>query len=342
MAPPPPTPLIQGSSTPSANVVAITASMQLPPAASTAAPTSAALRDCEATTPPLETTAALRICWVFENWSDMMFHFAGSGWRRAPSMAHCRRSTQRGGDRKMAGVKQTRDGAVGVLTLSEPASLNAMTPDLLGALAAAIGEMTDDPGVRALVLTGEGRGFCSGQNLKASDALGSDIAAGVMRHYWPAFRALRECRVPVVVAVNGVAAGGGFSLAMAGDIIVAARSASFIQVFSRIGLVPDLGSTWLLPRLIGRQRALELMLFNEPLSAERAMEWGLVRQVVDDDRLLDEAMALARRLAQGPTRALVATRMLLEESEHASYAAQFSREIEMQAEVRQSADAMEG
>ncbi len=242
----------------------------------------------------------------------------------------------------MAGVKQTRDGAVGLLTLSEPASLNAMTPDLLGALAAAIGEMTDEASVRALVLTGEGRGFCSGQNLKASEALGTDIVAGVMRHYWPAFRALRECRVPVVVAVNGVAAGGGFSLAMAGDIIVAARSASFIQVFSRIGLVPDLGSTWLLPRLVGRQRALELMLLNEPLSAERALEWGLVRQVVDDDRLPDEAMKLAQRLAQGPTRALVATRALLEESEHSSYGAQFRREIEVQADIRRSEDALEG
>jgi 2-(1,2-epoxy-1,2-dihydrophenyl)acetyl-CoA isomerase len=242
----------------------------------------------------------------------------------------------------MAGVRQSRDGAVGVLTLSEPASLNAMTPDLLGALATAIGEMTDDADVRALVLTGEGRGFCSGQNLKASEALGSDIVAGVMQHYWPAFRALRECRVPVVVAVNGVAAGGGFSLAMAGDIILAARSASFIQVFSRIGLVPDLGSTWLLPRLIGRQRALELMFLNEPLSAERALEFGLVRQVVDDISLLDEAIKLAQRLAAGPTRALIATRALLEESEHATYAAQFRREIETQSEIRRSADALEG
>jgi 2-(1,2-epoxy-1,2-dihydrophenyl)acetyl-CoA isomerase len=242
----------------------------------------------------------------------------------------------------MSGVTRTRDGSVGVLTLSEPASLNAMTPDLLGALATAIGEITDDAEVRALVLTGEGRGFCSGQNLKASEALGPDIVAGVMRHYWPAFRAMRECRVPTVVAVNGVAAGGGFSLAMAGDIIVAARSASFIQVFSRIGLVPDLGSTWLLPRLVGRQRALELMLLNEPLSAERAHQWGLVRQVVDDDRLLDEAIKLAQRLAAGPTRALVATRALLEESEHASYAAQFRREIEMQSDIRRSDDALEG
>ena len=240
----------------------------------------------------------------------------------------------------MAGVKQGRDGAVGILTLNEPESLNAMTPDLLGALARAIAEMTADPSIRALVLTGEGRGFCSGQNLKASEALGSDIVAGVMKLYWPAFKALRECRVPIVVAVNGVAAGGGFSLAMAGDMIVAARSANFM--FSRIGLVPDLGSTWLLPRLIGRQRALELMLFNEPLSAERAREWGLVREVVDDAQLMSEAVKLAQRLAQGPTRALVATRMLLEESEHATYAAQFRREIEVQSEVRQSADALEG
>ena len=242
----------------------------------------------------------------------------------------------------MTGVKRERNGNVGILTLNDPASLNAMTPDLLGALAAAVAEMTGDEEVRALVLTGAGRGFCSGQNLKASEALGEDIAAGVMRFYWPAFKALRECRVPVVVAVNGVAAGGGFSLAMAGDIIVAARSASFIQVFSRIALVPDLGSTWLLPRLIGRQRALELMLLNEPLTAERAREIGLVRQVVDDERLMDEALALARRLADGPTRALVATRALVEESEHASYEAQFRREIELQATIRKSADAAEG
>ena len=242
----------------------------------------------------------------------------------------------------MAGVKQGREGTVGILTLNEPDSLNAMTPDLLGGLAEAIAEMTADPAIRALVLTGEGRGFCSGQNLKASEALGQDIVTGVMKFYWPAFKALRECRVPVVVAVNGVAAGGGFSLAMAGDMILAARSASFIQVFSRIGLVPDLGSTWLLPRLVGRQRALELMLFNEPLSAERAKEWGLVREVVEDTHLMNEAIRLAQRLAQGPTRALVATRMLLDESEHATYAAQFQREIEVQSQVRRSADALEG
>lgn len=242
----------------------------------------------------------------------------------------------------MSSVKRERDGKVGILTLNDPASLNAMTPELLGDLARAIGEMGVERGIRALILTGEGRGFCSGQNLKAFNSLGDNIYTGVMKHYWPAMQALRECQMPVVVAVNGVAAGGGFSLAMSGDIILAARSASFIQVFSRIGLVPDLGSTWLLPRLIGRQRALDLMLLNEPLSAERAKEWGLVREVVDDAKLLDEAKVLAGRLADGPTRALVATRQLLEESEHASYAEQFRREIELQSIILESADAQEG
>jgi 2-(1,2-epoxy-1,2-dihydrophenyl)acetyl-CoA isomerase len=242
----------------------------------------------------------------------------------------------------MPGVKRDRDGAVGILTLDEPATLNAMTPDLLGDLAAATAEMAADPAIRALVLTGAGRGFCSGQNLKAFELLGNDIVAGVMRHYWPALEGLRTCRVPVIVAVNGVAAGGGFSLAMSGDIILAARSASFIQVFSRIGLVPDLGSTWLLPRLIGRQRALELMLLNEPLSAEQAKQWGLVREVLDDGALLESAKKLAQRLAEGPTRTLVATRRLLEDSEDASYAEQFRREIEVQAAIRKSADALEG
>ena len=242
----------------------------------------------------------------------------------------------------MAGATRSKNGAVGIITLNEPESLNAMTPDLLGALAEAIGEMTADPTVRALVLTGAGRGFCSGQNLKASESLGEDIVAGVMKFYWPTFKALRECSVPIVVAVNGVAAGGGFSLAMAGDMVVAARSAAFIQVFSRIGLVPDLGSTWLLPRLVGRQRALELMFFNEPLSAERAKEWGLVRKVVDDADLMAEAIQLAQRLAQGPTQALVATRRLLDESERATYADQFRREIEVQSAIRKNADALEG
>ncbi|MCO5118121.1 MAG: enoyl-CoA hydratase-related protein [Burkholderiaceae bacterium] len=242
----------------------------------------------------------------------------------------------------MAGVLEERDGAVGILTLDEPATLNAMTPALLEGLTGAIGRMTDDPSIRALILTGAGRGFCSGQNLKVPGLFQDDLVDGVMTYYWPAFKALRECRVPVVVAVNGVAAGGGFSLAMAGDFVLAARSASFIQVFSRIGLVPDLGSTWMLPRLIGRQRALELMMLNEPCPAERARTLGIVRDVFDDGELMAQARALAQRLADGPTRALVATRQLLEQGERATFDEQFLRELQVQSGLRQGPDALEG
>jgi 2-(1,2-epoxy-1,2-dihydrophenyl)acetyl-CoA isomerase len=241
----------------------------------------------------------------------------------------------------MAGVKREREGAVGILTLDEAASLNAMTPELFGDLKLAIDEMLAG-GARALVLTGAGRGFCSGQNLKAFESLGDDLVEGVTRAYWECFRTLRECAVPVVVAVNGVAAGGGFSLAMSGDVTVAARSASFIQVFSRIGLVPDLGSTWLLPRLVGRQRALEMMLFNQPIKADQAREWGIVHTVFEDAELRAGAVALAAKLAEGPTRALVATRALLEESGRNDYATQFRRELEVQNVMRDTADAREG
>ena len=179
--------------------------------------------------------------------------------------------------------------------------------------------MTADPKVSALVLTGAGRGFCSGQNLKAFQALGDDIVAGVMRHYWPTFEALRACRVPIIVAVNGVAAGGGFSLAMSGDIIVAARSASFIQVFSRIALVPDLDSNLAVAapdRPPARAGADAFQ--RTAVGGAGAKEWGLVREVFDDERLLDGAMQLAQRLAEGPTRTLVATRRLIEDSEDAA------------------------
>lgn len=242
----------------------------------------------------------------------------------------------------MALVRCERDGDVGVITLDDPASLNAMSPALMGELAAAIETESAEGAARALVLTGAGRGFCSGQNLKSQESLGADMVAGVMRHYFPVFRGLRECRVPVVAAVNGVAAGGGFSLALACDAILAAQSASFIQVFSRIGLVPDLGSTWTLPHLVGRQRALSLMLSNQPLPAAVAKEWGIVLDVVAEHRLMAEAMELARRLAEGPTATLVATRRLVDEGMDNSFEAQFRRELEVQQVIRQSADAKEG
>ena len=242
----------------------------------------------------------------------------------------------------MPGVKQSRDGAVGILILNEPASLNAMTPDLLGGLATAIGELTADPTIRSLVLTGEGRGFCSGQNLKASEALGQDIVAGVMKFYWPAFKALRECRVPVVIAVNGVAAGGGFSLAMAGDMIVAARSASFIQVFSRIALVPDLGSTWLLPRLVGQARARGLALLAEPLSAEKAEQWGLIWKAVDDASLMAEAEKLCVHFSTAPTFGLGLIKRALDAAEDNDLSAQLDLERNLQREAGSHPNYREG
>ncbi|WP_119418189.1 enoyl-CoA hydratase-related protein [Desertibaculum subflavum] len=242
----------------------------------------------------------------------------------------------------MGFVRCERDGDVGVITLDDPSSLNAMSPSLMDELAAAIEAESADGAARALVLTGAGRGFCSGQNLKSQESLGPDLVAGVMRHYFPVFRGLRECRVPVIAAVNGVAAGGGFSLALACDAILAAQSASFIQVFSRIALVPDLGSTWTLPHLVGRQRALSLMLSNQPLPAAVAKEWGVVLDVVADERLMAEAMGLARKLAEGPTRTLVATRRLVDEGMDNSFEAQFRRELEVQQVIRQSPDAKEG
>lgn len=186
----------------------------------------------------------------------------------------------------MSSVKREQDGKVGILTLNDPASLNAMTPELLGDLARAIGEMGVERGIRALILTGEGRGF-SGQDLKAFNSLGDNIYTGVMKHYWPAMQALRECQMPVVVAVNGVAAGGGSALRCpATSYLARARRASSSRLArsawcpkSRLDLAlftaPDPGGS----------ARLDLMLLNEPLSAERAKEWGLVREVVDNRKV---------------------------------------------------------
>ena len=235
---------------------------------------------------------------------------------------------------------------VATITLNRPDKLNSFTGEMHADLKQAMQIIMADAGVRVLMITGAGRGFCAGQDL-SERMMGegketTDVGNSLEKNYNPLLKQLRALPYPVVCAVNGVAAGAGCNLVLACDIVIAAKSASFIQVFSRIALVPDLGSTWLLPRLVGRQRALELMLTNEPLSADLAKEWGLVREVFDDAALRDGALALARRLASGPTRALVATRRLIDESEHSTYADQFRREIETQAQIRLSADAVEG
>lgn len=196
--------------------------------------------------------------------------------------------------------------------------------------------------IRVMVFTGSGRGFCSGQNLRDRMPSGAGFVDTLMHCYFRAFYAIRNCRVPVVTAINGVAAGGGCSLALMGDILIAAKSAKFIQVFSRIGLVPDLGSTYLLPKAVGRSNALKIMMTNEPLLAKDALDMQLISDCVDDELLMPKAQELAQKLATGPTHALMMTRRLVDEVDGYAFEKQFRRELEVQSEMRDKPDGKEG
>jgi 2-(1,2-epoxy-1,2-dihydrophenyl)acetyl-CoA isomerase len=210
---------------------------------------------------------------------------------------------------------------------------------MMAGLNAALGTI-ETGGFRALILTGSGRGFCSGADMKELAAHRTQGAGLVLeRVFHPFFRRLRDLNMPIVTAVNGPAVGIGMSLALMGDLILAARSAYFLLSFSRIGLVPDGGITWLLPRLIGLARARELALLAEKLPAERALDWGLINQVTDDTSLMDEAQALARRLADGPA-ALPMARKLFWDLE--SHEAQLAREAEAQQRAGMTEDFAEG
>jgi 2-(1,2-epoxy-1,2-dihydrophenyl)acetyl-CoA isomerase len=238
------------------------------------------------------------------------------------------------------------DGNVGILTLNHSEVMNAVSTEMLGGLMSAFAEVENPKnGVRCLIMTGAGRGFCAGANLQPSSGnlSGSGGAGSVLETaYHPFLRKLRELPMPLVTAVNGVAAGGGMSFALMGDLVMCARSAYFIQAFRRIGLVPDCGSTWILPRLIGRARAMELSLMGEKLPAEKALEWGLIYRVVDDAQLLDKAKELARDLANGPTVALSLIRKLYWDSDENSYEQQLNLEHQMQRKAGSSADFQEG
>jgi 2-(1,2-epoxy-1,2-dihydrophenyl)acetyl-CoA isomerase len=197
----------------------------------------------------------------------------------------------------------TAHGKVAVLTLNHPEAMNAAGLKLVKGAAKAIDFIENkDNGFRAMILTGEGRGFCSGANL-AERGGGEDPGVGhaLETIYHPFLRRLRDLSIPLVTAVNGAAAGVGMSIALMGDLVVASKSAYFLQAFTRIGLVPDGGSTWLLPRLIGLARAKELSLLAERLPAEKALEWGLINRVAGDNELMEEAMKLANQLAEGPS-----------------------------------------
>lgn len=199
--------------------------------------------------------------------------------------------------------------AVATLTIARADKLNALSGQTVDELRAAV-EETGRSGARCLLLTGEGRGFSSGADLASGGGLPEDAGAALEKHFNPLIEALFALPIPIVAAVQGPCAGAGCSLALSADIVVAARSAYFLQAFVNIGLIPDAGATWLLPRLAGRARALEMMMLGERIPAEQARAWGMISRVVKDEHLAAESVALATQLAQGPTRALALIRKL--------------------------------
>ncbi len=211
---------------------------------------------------------------------------------------------------------ETSPAAVATITLARPETLNALTARTVDELRAAVNEVGRSA-ARCLLITGEGAGFSSGADL-SSDNLPEDAGEALENGFNPLVEALFDLRIPVVAAVSGPAAGAGCSIALAADIVIAARSAYFLQAFINIGLIPDAGATWLLPRLAGRARAMEMMMLGERVSASQAFDWGLISRVVEDEHLASEAVLLATNLAQGPTVALGLIRKLARNADQLS------------------------
>ena len=235
-------------------------------------------------------------------------------------------------------------GAVRRITLNRPATLNSFTAAMHAELLAALDAAAADAAVRAVVVTGAGRAFCAGQDLNDASMAGADVDVGAVieRFYRPLALRVRTMPVPVVAAVNGVAAGAGANFALGCDVVLAARSASFIQAFARIGLVPDCGGTWLLPRLVGRARALALALTGDKLGADDAERIGLIWRAVDDAALADDAMAMAAKLAALPSRALAETRRTIDAAMTMDLDAALREEADVQRELGRGHDFVEG
>lgn len=241
-------------------------------------------------------------------------------------------------------LRYALEGGVAIITMNDPGTMNAAGPEMIEALGAAFDRAASE--ARAAVLTGEGRGFCSGANLGGGRMDGAgpgafDAGAALDSHYNPFVTRLRDLPIPFVTAVNGAAAGVGCSFALLGDLIVAAESAYFLQAFRRIGLVPDGGSTYLLPRMIGRARAMEMMLLGEKVSAAQALEWGMINRCVPDAELMPAALDLARRLAEGP-KALSMIRRLAWEALDSEWGAQLTNERVTQRDAGRTMDFVEG
>ena len=237
---------------------------------------------------------------------------------------------------------------IGIVTLDDPATLNAAGLELMEGLTKAVEHFVRDAEVRCIVITGEGRGFCSGANLSAAGGGGSRIteSAGgpnqsLIKVFNPFVSLIRKSPKPLVAAVNGVAAGVGTSIAMACDLVVAAESAYFLQAFRRIGLVPDGGATYMLPRLIGKARAMELTLLGEKLPAATALDWGLINRCVPDAELMPTALGLAKQLADGPM-SLGYTRNLIWASLDNAWHDQVEAEAYVQGDAARTEDAREG
>ena len=235
---------------------------------------------------------------------------------------------------------------VATITLNRPDKLNSFTGEMHADLKQAMQIIMADAGVRVLMITGAGRGFCAGQDLSermvGEGKETTDAGNSLEKNYNPLLKQLRALPYPVVCAVNGVAAGAGCNLVLACDIVIAARSASFIQIFSRIGLIPDAGGTYTLPRLVGTARAMAAAMLAEKVSAEQAEQWGMIWKCVDDAQLMNEAKALARQLAGQATRALGLTKRAIYASANNTFEQQLDLERDLQREAAKSEDFREG
>jgi len=237
------------------------------------------------------------------------------------------------------------DGGIARLTLNRPDKLNSFNVQMHGEIRLALSSLSSS-GARVLVLTGAGRGFCAGQDLSdravAPGSNGVDLGESLEIRYNPLVLTLQNLPMPVIAAVNGVAAGAGANIALACDIVIAARSASFVQAFSKLGLIPDSGGTWILPRLVGTARALGLALLGNKLPAEQAAAWGMIWQCVEDSELAGAVDALARQFAVAPTRGLAETKSAIRRGWQRSFAEQLDIERDTQRELGRSSDYAEG
>lgn len=241
------------------------------------------------------------------------------------------------------------DQQVGIIRLNRPKQLNALSKTLLEELAGLLQRIAADDGVRAVLITGEGRAFCSGADLAAAatdlpldDKGRIDLGQALEAHYNPLIQSLRALPKPVVAAVNGIAAGAGCSIALMADLTIAGRSAKFLQAFVNLGLLPDAGGTWLLPRAIGPQRANGLAMLGDSISAGQALEWGLIWQMVEDDQLMPTALALAQRLATGPGVAIARIKQALQAAQKNDLGEQLALERDVQRQLGLTQDFMEG